>query len=420
MGTSITLFRIFGIDLKVHWSFVLILAWGAFIYSSGPSGPVIGALYGVVIILFLFVCVVLHELGHAVTAKYFKVNVPTITLLPIGGVAQLERMPDKPLQEFLIAVAGPLVNFVLAVLLLPVAAVAIGLGMSDGTLGGGFMDWISQMQVPSFSGLVIYLTVTNVVLGVFNLLPAFPMDGGRILRALLALGFPYVQATRIAVYVGRFMAVLFAIWGIMGGGIFMLLIAFFVYVGGGSELESVESRAVLKRVAAGSALNADALELFASERLGRAVELIMSTYQADFPVLDLSGRFVGVLTRARLVAALREVGEEGRVVDAMIPAAEIPTCAPTSSLADVWEKIMQSRVSVVAVMDRGQFEGLLTLADLTEVFEVMGAQFDRQAATQPPVRLQGTIQTLGGQVTLNPTEREGLQDEKPWDQRNNE
>lgn len=416
MGSSITLFRIFGIDLKVHWSFILILVWGAFIYSSGPGGPVIGALYGVVIILFLFVCVVLHELGHAVTAKYFKVNVPTITLLPIGGVAQLERMPDKPLQEFLIAVAGPLVNFVLAVLLLPVAAVVIGLGMNNGTMGGGFMDWIAQMQIPSFSGLVIYLTVTNVVLGIFNLLPAFPMDGGRILRALLALGLPYVRATRIAVYVGRFMAILFAIWGIMGGGIFMLLIAFFVYVGGGSELEAVESRAVLKRVPAASALNADALELFASERLSRAVELIMSTYQADFPVLDLSGRFVGVLTRSRLVAALREVGEEGRVVDAMVPAAQIPTCAPTSSLADVWEKIMQSRSSVVAVMDRGQFEGLLTLADLTEVFEVMGAQFDRQAATQPPVQLQGTIQSLGGPITPTTAERERTQPDSPREQ----
>lgn len=420
MGTSITLFRIFGIELKVHWSFVLILAWGAFIYSSGPAGPVIGALYGVVVILFLFVCVVLHELGHAVTAKYFKVNVPTITLLPIGGVAQLERMPDKPLQEFLIAVAGPLVNFVLALLLLPVAAVLIGLGMNDGTIGGGFMDWIAHMQIPSFSGLVIYLTVTNVVLGVFNLLPAFPMDGGRILRALLALGFPYVQATRVAVYVGRFMAILFAIWGIMGGGIFMLLIAFFVYVGGGSELEAVESRAVLKRVAASSALNADALDLFASEQLGRAVELIMSTYQADFPVLDLSGRFVGVLTRSRLVAALREVGEEGRVVDAMIPAAQIPTCAPTTSLADVWEKIMQSRIPVVAVMDRGRFEGLLTLADLTEVFEVMGAQFERQAVTQPPVQLQGSIKSLGGPITPTPAERESTKPDSPREQQSDD
>jgi len=292
--------------------------------------------------------------------------------------------------------------------------------MSDGTMGGSFMSWIAQMQVPSFSGLIIYLTVTNVVLGVFNLLPAFPMDGGRILRALLALGLPYVQATRIAVYVGRFMAILFAIWGIVGGGIFMLLIAFFVYVGGGSELEAVESRAVLKRVPAGSALNSDALELFASERLVRAVELIMTTYQADFPVLDLGGNFVGVLTRARLVAALREVGEEGRVVDAMVPAAQIPTCAPTSSLADVWEKIMQSRSSVVAVMDRGRFEGLLTLADLTEVFEVMGAQFDRQAATQPPVQLQGVIQTLGGQVTPNSTERKEMKINPTRERRNDE
>ena len=403
MGTSITLFRIFGIDLKVHWSFVLILAWGAFIYSSGPSGPVIGALYGIVVILFLFVCVVLHELGHAVTAKYFKVNVPTITLLPIGGVAQLERMPDKPLQEFLIAVAGPLVNFILAVFLLPVAAIVVGLAVNNGSMGSGLTDMWAQMQVPSVSGLVIYLTLTNVLLGVFNLLPAFPMDGGRILRALLALGFPYVQATRIAVYVGRFMAVIFAIWGILGGGIFLLLIAFFVYVGGGSELEAVESRAVLKNVVAGKALNTDALSLFASERLERAVDLIMTTYQVDFPVLDLRGNFVGVLTRARLVAGLREMGEDGRIVDVMIPAAQIPTCTTTANLADVWEKIVQSRSSVVAVMDRGEFEGLLSLTDLTEVFEVMGAQFERQAATQPPIQAKNPLPSLGT-VTRTPAE----------------
>ena len=384
MGTSITLLRIFGIDLKVHWSFILILIWGAFIYSSGPAGPVAGAIYGVIVILFLFVCVVLHELGHAVTAKYFKVNVPTITLLPIGGVAQLERMPDKPLQEFLIAIAGPLVNFVLALLLLPLAAIVTTLAVNSGAVQGDFMSILAQMQVPSFTGLILYLTITNVVLGVFNLLPAFPMDGGRILRALLALGLPYVRATRIAVYVGRFMAILFAIWGIMGGGIFLLLIAFFVYVGGGSELEAVESRAVLRRVPAASALNPGALSLFSSERLARAVELIMTTYQTDYPVMDLSGKFVGVLTRPRLVAALREMGEDARVVDVMIPAAKIPTCASNASLAEVWEQIMQSRTSVVAVQEHGRFAGLLTLADLTEVFEVMGAQFERQSSQATP------------------------------------
>ena len=423
MGTSITLFKIFGIDLKVHWSFILILAWGAFIYSSGPAGPVVGALYGVVVILFLFVCVVLHELGHAVTAKYFHVKVPTITLLPIGGVAQLERMPDKPLQEFLIAVAGPLVNFVLALLLLPVAAIVVGLSVSNGSMGSGFMDLVGQMQVPSLSGLILYLTVTNVVLGLFNLLPAFPMDGGRILRALLALGFPYVQATRIAVYVGRGMAVLFAIWGILGGGIFLLLIAFFVYVGGGAELEAVESRAVLKKVVAANALNADALSLFASERLDRAVDLIMTSYQSDFPVMDLGGNFVGVLTRARLVAGLREVGEEARIVDVMIPAAQIPTCSGAATLADVWEKIVQSRSSVVAVMERGEFQGLLTLADLTEVFEVMGAQFDRQAATRPPVQVKSAAQNLASQITPTAAEikdADAAQKATPWERPHND
>ena len=132
MGSSVRLFRVWGIDVQVHWSFLLILAYGAFIYS-GRSNPLAGALYGIVVILLLFVCVLLHEFGHALVAKYFKVNVPTITLLPIGGVAELERMPRQPLQEFLIAIAGPAVNFVLTLLLLPIALLVVGMGMGSGS-----------------------------------------------------------------------------------------------------------------------------------------------------------------------------------------------------------------------------------------------------------------------------------------------
>ena len=240
-----TLFTVFGIEVRVHWSFILILAWGAFIYSGGAADPLTGALYGVLVILLLFVCVTLHEFGHALVAKYYKINVPHITLLPIGGVASLERMPDKPLQEFFIAIAGPLVNFVIAALLFfPTQWSGAFAGLTS------VQQLIAQMQTPGVSSLLLYLLVTNVGLGLFNLLPAFPMDGGRVLRALLAFGMPYVQATRIAVFVGRLMAALFAIWGILNGQIFLLLIAFFVYVGGGSEQEAVESRAVLRNVKA--------------------------------------------------------------------------------------------------------------------------------------------------------------------------
>jgi Zn-dependent protease/CBS domain-containing protein len=383
MGGSLRLFRVWGIDVQVHWSFLLILAYGAFIYS-GRSNPLAGALYGIVVILLLFVCVLLHEFGHALTAKYFKVNVPHITLLPIGGVAQLERMPRQPLQEFLIAIAGPAVNFVLTILILPVALLVIGLSMGSGSLTSLLSYAQARMMTPSLDGLLVYLAVTNLALGLFNLLPAFPMDGGRVLRSLLAMAIPYVRATRIAVMVGRLMAVLMALLG-LGGNIMLLLIAFFVYIGGRGELEAVESRYVLKDIRARQALNKEARQVYTSESIDKAVDLIMTTYQADFPVFDLGSNFVGVLTRPLLVGVLRTQGREGRIVDIMIPAQDVPVVGPDTTLADVWDK-MEERSRVVAVNEQGRFLGLLTLDDISELIQVVGAskeREDKQAARQP-------------------------------------
>jgi len=380
MGSSMRLFRIWGIDVKVHWSFVLILAYGAFLYS-GRANPLAGALYGIVVILLLFVCVLLHEFGHALTAKYFKVNVPTITLLPIGGVAQLERMPRQPIQEFLIAIAGPAVNFALTILLLPVALLVVGLGVESGGISSLLRYAQTRMMTPSLDGLLVYLAVTNLALGLFNLLPAFPMDGGRVLRSLLAMAMPYVRATRIAVMVGRLMAVLLAFWG-LGGNIMLLLIAFFVYIGGRGELEAVESRYVLKDIRARQALNSETRQLFTSEPIDKAVDLIMTTYQADFPIFDLGSNFVGVLTRPRLISVLRSQGREGRIVDIMIPAQEVPVVGPETTLADVWDRMLDEHSRVVAVMEQGRFLGLLTLDDISELIQVVGAakeQEDKQA-----------------------------------------
>ena len=374
MGTSVTFFKIFGIDMRVHWSFILIVVYYAFLYSSTGSNPVVGALYGVLMILLLFLFVTLHELGHAMVAKHYKIKVPHITLLPIGGVASLERMPEKPLQEFLIAIAGPLVNLVLAALLAPFAGYAIVSAVNSGQLTATAADIARFAQTPGLGNLVVSLALTNLLLALFNLLPAFPMDGGRILRALLAMGMSYVQATRVAVLVGRLMAAVFAFWGIMGGGIFLLLIAFFVYIGGGSELEAVESRTVLRNVLAKDALTPSAISLYSSERIDRAVDLIMSSYQTDYPVLDLSSRFIGVLTRARMIYALKEIGQDARVVDVMVPAAEVPTATPQETLDKLWERMMESGVRVVAIKDADNFLGLITLDDVSEVFQITAAK----------------------------------------------
>lgn len=387
MGSSISLFRVRGIDLRVHWTFVLILIYGAFAYQNIASSPVVGSAYGVLVILLLFLCVTLHELGHALVAQYFNVKVPDITLLPIGGVARLEKMPDKPFQEFLISIAGPLVNFAIALVLIPVWLIMTSMDAragSAGTLSWSFSTLYerltSDIATIGVRNLIAYLIGMNFLLALFNLLPAFPMDGGRILRSVLATAMPYVQATRIAVMVGRFLAVFIAIWGLSGGGISALLIAFFVYVGGGAEREAVEGRAILKDIPIADGLTPNAVSLYTSERISRAVELIMSSYQTDYPVMDLGGSFVGVLTKARLIVALREQGPDARIVDVMIPGELIPSMPIQGDLAQVWEKIAATGSRAVAIRDGSLFKGLITIDDMTELFQVMGATFDHNLA----------------------------------------
>lgn len=396
MGTSLHLFRIRGIDVKVHWSFILALVWGAFIFRNSAAGPLVGALYGVLVVLLLFVCVTLHEFGHALTAQYFHIKVSNITLLPIGGVANLERMPDKPMQELLITIAGPLVNFAIALLLLPLTLLLMT--MEFGSFPSDMSVFMGAMQRPGLVNLVTYLFGANLALGIFNLLPAFPMDGGRILRALLAMTMPYVRATQTAVMVGRLFAGLLAVWGLMSGNISMLLIAFFVYVGGGAEREAVESKAVLRHFTAAQALTHTATNLYSSERLNRAVELVMSTYQSDYPVLDLSRKFVGVLTRPRLVQALQTSGPDGRVVDVMVPAESVPVVSPNMNLAEVWELMATGGSRVVAVKNGAEFMGLITIEDITEVFQVMGASMTKTGQPTPPT-------TSASTPTGEPTER---------------
>ena len=396
MNVNLAEFRLFGIDVKVHWSFVLVLAFGAFVYGVGPAGWLLGGLYGVLSILLLFFSVTLHEFGHALVARRFGIQTRSILLLPIGGVANLERIPEKPAQEIAIVAAGPLVNVLIAVVLLPVALL-----LSGGNIWGVFsLDAMgANIQSPGLFNLVTFLLSTNILLAIFNLLPAFPLDGGRLLRALLAYAFPYTRATQLAVIVGRLLAVLMAIFGIFTGAIGLLLIAFFVYVGGSAELEAVSSRAVLRQFRAGAALTPNAVTLYTSEQLERVMQLIMSSYQTDYPVRDLSGQFVGVLTRPRLIGALRELGPESRIVDVMQPAATVPRCSSDTDLATVWEMMSQSGSRVVAVADQERVLGIITSDDISEVFQVMGAAMEGRAQHQgPPSTASINTQNTGNHV----------------------
>jgi Zn-dependent protease len=395
MGTSFLLFRAFGIPVRVHWSFVLILAYGAFVFSAGPAGPFAGAFYGLLVIVLLFVCVTLHEFSHALAARRFDIGVKNIILLPIGGVANLERLPERPSQELWIAIAGPAINFGLAFLLLPFALWANPL---PSRLGPAFGELAANAMYQGEMGhihLLSYLVFTNLILGIFNLLPAFPMDGGRVLRALLAMVMAYVQATRIAVYVGRIIAVLLAVygiylWSIGGGGLMLLLVAFFVYIGGGAEREAVESRAVLQRVPVRQALVPDAVGLHAGDPLNWATNLLLHSYQTDFPVFDDNEMYVGVLTKDHLIQARQEAGPETRVGDVMLPADQVPVCAPNGTLADVWEMLILGGYRVVAVKDGSRFQGLITLDDLGRVFQTVNAPRRRRNLSARPAPPEST------------------------------
>ena len=290
MKWSFKLLEVAGIGIFVHWTFLILIAWIILAHVSAGDDAVV-ILEGVGFVLALFACVVLHELGHALTARKFGVKTRDITLLPIGGVARLERIPEVPCQEFLVAIAGPAVNVVIAAILLAVLLML-------GTLGQ-----ISQIQVVGGSFLT-KLMLVNLALVAFNLLPAFPMDGGRVLRALLATQMPRVKATHIAASVGQAVAILFAIAGLMIPGMFMLLfIALFVYVGAQAEAQAAEVREIFRGARVRDAMVQRFLTLNESDSLELATREMAAGHQKDFPVTD-GHPITGILLHRDVVKAL--------------------------------------------------------------------------------------------------------------------
>jgi stage IV sporulation protein FB len=248
MEGGIPLFKVRGIQIRMHITFPLILVWGAIQFGVLARRGLAGALFGVIVTGLLFVIVVLHELGHSVVAQSYGVPVRQILLLPIGGIAQLGKIPEKPNQELAIAIAGPLVNFALAGLL-AIVGLAAGLDMTLRGLAGV----LSQLGSANLSAIFRYVFVSNLFLGLFNLLPAFPMDGGRVLRAVLASRMDYARATALAVTIGQGLAWLMGLWGFLGGGFFLVLVAIFVYTGAGQEGRMVMVRSVLGELKVGQA-----------------------------------------------------------------------------------------------------------------------------------------------------------------------
>lgn len=356
MRWSFRLGRIGGTEIRVHATFFLLLLWIGFAQYS--VGGLSAAIEGIVFILALFACVVLHEFGHAIAARKYGIKTPDITLLPIGGVARLQRMPDQPKQELVVALAGPAVNVVIAIGLL--------LGLGGATR---FYD-ITQLDNPTV-GFLTKLLIVNVWLVIFNLIPAFPMDGGRVLRAVLAMGMDYARATRIAATTGQTLAFVFGLLGLFYNPL-LILIAFVVYIGATQEATMVELRETARNMSVADAMITDFRTLPASATLDDAAEALLRTSQHDFPVTDDDGTFVGLLTRDNMISGLRKSGPATPISEVMHR--NIRIVPVTSGFEDAVRWISESNCPAVLVSDRsGKIVGMLTPENLGELMMVQSA-----------------------------------------------
>jgi Zn-dependent protease/predicted transcriptional regulator len=361
MSWSYRVARIADIDIKVHITFGIILLLGGLDWGSryGTSG----AVFGVVLMTALFACVVLHELGHSLVAKHYGIPVREIVLLPIGGVAMLGRLPEKPRQELLIAAAGPAVNVVLAGILLLITGAIGGLTALDGhgLIGG-------SAPAPSLHTFLVWLLAANVTLVVFNLIPAFPLDGGRMLRALLAMGTDYAKATRIAAVIGQAFALVLGIIGVLGGHFILALIAVFIFLGAGMESFQAQAKTVLMTLQVGHAYNKHALSLIPADRVSKVVDYILTSYQPDFAVV-LGDRLLGIVTRDDVLRALATHPEDPYITEIM--QRQVTRVDATASLEEVQRVMMESGERVVAVYAGESFLGLVSREDLNEALSVL-------------------------------------------------
>ena len=357
MKWSWRLGSIAGIGIFVHWTFLLLIGWIVFTHLQ-QGASVAAAAAGVVLVLAVFACVVLHELGHALTARRFGIRTRDITLLPIGGLARLERMPDDPRQELWVALAGPAVNLVIAALLL------VSMGLT-----AGLMPFSQAARVGG--GFVSQLMWINVVLVAFNLLPAFPMDGGRVLRALLARRLAYVRATQIAASVGQVMAIVFGIAGLFWlSNPMLLFIALFVYLGAQEEAHHVQLRSVLRGIPVRDAMMTRFTVLREHDTLAAAVRELLAGSQQDFPVMR-DDVVVGILPRQELVRSLAERGQQARVGDVMRR-----DCAPaedTEMLEGAFQRMRTANCSTLPVVRGGQLVGVVTLENVGELMMINSA-----------------------------------------------
>ncbi|HVR06762.1 MAG TPA: site-2 protease family protein [Thermoanaerobaculia bacterium] len=360
MRGSFRFLRVAGIDLRVHYTFPLVLVYGAVLWS-GPHG-LNGALFGCLLMLALFACVVLHELGHSLVARRLGIPVREIVLLPIGGMALMVRSPRRPLHELLIAAAGPAVSALLAVAFYGLLTV------SYPDLGRAAFQLVDPRQAqPSLSTLLAWLAASNLGLLLFNLIPAFPMDGGRMLRAILASFLGFRRATRFAAGLGQVVAMLLGAFAVINGLVLLAVVAVFIFTAAAQQRGAEEARGVLSTLRLGDAYNKYALVLAPGDRLSKVVDYLLTSYQPDFAVLH-GGELLGVVTRNVVLRALAEDPSDPYVAGLMDR--NYLRLDSRQSLAEAQELMAEQSRSVAAVFAGDRYLGLINLDDLREALQI--------------------------------------------------
>lgn len=359
MKWSFSLGRFLGIEVFVHFTFLILLAFIGAAHWAASKTPA-AALDAVFFFVLVFACVLLHEYGHALMARRFGIGTRNITVLPFGGVASLERMPSKPSQELWIALAGPAVNVVIA------TGLALWLALT------GTWEPLSRIG-PVSGGLLERLFVANVFLVLFNMLPAFPMDGGRVLRALLALRLDYGRATSVATVAGKAMAVIFAILGVFGNPM-LLIIAVFVWLGASQEAAAVSMKSSFRGLRAGEAMVTSFVSLPPGASLGDVSRLMLSGSQEDFPIVE-DGRVRGLVTKQAFFEAVRDRVPSTPLSEVMIR--DFPTLEAGEMLDEAINSLAASAGTAVPVLHKGRLVGILTAGNIHELFLLRSAEARR-------------------------------------------
>ena len=365
MKTSIQIGKVMGIPIKIHISFLLVLVLFPVVFSSDAefgfadvaSAPLRYAL-ALTLTILLFSCVLLHELGHSWVAMRYGIGIRSITLILLGGIAAMEEVPRDPRAEMRISIAGPLVSLTIGVL------------CYLAYLGLGIYDMVQISMISYMSHLLRSIAYINIGLFVFNLIPAFPMDGGRVLRAWYAGRMPYLRATRKAVHIGKMFAIVMGVLGLFAS-IWLILIAFFIYIGASEEEKYAEVSVTLEGIGVRDLMTREIAYVQDNLTISELLRLMFEKKHLGYPVVDqFTGKIVGIVTFTDIRSV--PMSEHGNVLVRDVMVKNVIFIPEDADAMDALKIMSTENVGQLLVQDKGSITGIVSRTDLTRSIEVLG------------------------------------------------